>query len=701
MAVLQNIRNRAGVLIIIFVGVALFLFIIDPSTFEGLFNKPETNIAEINGEKVSLVEYNERLQEVKNFVMEAQQTTTIDGETELQLRDQVWQEVINQYLLFNHFDDAGFGVSESEMEDMLWGSHIHSIIQSNFSNPQTGMLDTNYVRQFFESADMEPRFALITNYLKSQIKQNRKLTKYIAAVSQSAYTPTAFAKSEYLNAENKVDFAYVALNTKNINDDEVEVSEADMQAYYDEHTYRYQSDERIREFEYVMFNIVPNATDSLHVKAQMEQLHKTFADYENPQEFANLHSEVKYPKPFFAKEEVPGRLGEEVFAQEEAGYLSDIFTQDTSYMMFKVVEYRVIPDSVKARHILIAPDSTRSYQQAYFFLDSIKKEIEAGADFAEMAKIHSMGPSSVEGGDLGWFTQGRMVQQFNDACFYGKEGDMPIVATEFGVHLIDIEKQSDGLDVAELAIVKKKIDASTDTYNKIYSQASEFASTNNTAEKFDKAVVEKGLVKRIASNVKENDQEIPGLKDSRHIIKWAFDSEKGAISGAEEIRSENCFVIAKLTQVREKGLIDFEYVKEDIEPIVRERKKKAMLVEKAENALGKYNDMKAIAGALSTQVDTAKNIAFNSFSVPRLGIEPELIASVSVATPENGIIGPIEGNNGVFVAKVVKNIAAPETEDYEKQRSQLTTNFQNRVNYELMEALIKSADLKDNRSKFF
>ena len=126
-----------------------------------------------------------------------------------------------------------------------------------------------------------------------------------------------------------------------------------------------------------------------------------------------------------------------------------------------------------------------------------------------------------------------------------------------------------------------------------------------------------------------------------------------------------------------------------------------MLVEKAENALGKYNDMKAIAGALSTQVDTAKNIAFNSFSVPRLGIEPELIASVSVATPENGIIGPIEGNNWVFVAKVVKNIAAPETEDYEKQRSQLTTNFQNRVNYELMEALIKSADLKDNRSKFF
>jgi len=126
-------------------------------------------------------------------------------------------------------------------------------------------------------------------------------------------------------------------------------------------------------------------------------------------------------------------------------------------MMFKVVDFRIIPDSVKARHILIEPNENLSYQDAYFFLDSIKKEIENGADFAEMARIHSNGPSSVKGGDLGWFPQGAMVPQFNDACFYGKPGDMPLVATEFGVHLIDIQKQSDGERVAELAIVKKKL----------------------------------------------------------------------------------------------------------------------------------------------------------------------------------------------------------------------------------------------------
>ncbi|MEA1874473.1 MAG: SurA N-terminal domain-containing protein [Bacteroidota bacterium] len=701
MAVLQNIRNRAGVLVIIFVGIALVLFIIDPSTFKTLFNRPETDIAKINGEKVSMVEYNERLNEVKQFVMEAQQTTTLDAETEQELRKQVWQEILNDYLLFQHFEDDGIAVSESEMEDMLYGAHIHPIIQQNFGDPKTGQLDTSYVRQFFETGEMDARFVVITDYLKSQIRQNRKLTKYTTLLSKSVYTPTAFAKADYLNTETKVDFAYVALNFKDIEDKSIEVNETDLQEYYDEHPYRFQSDERAREIEYVIFDIVPNAEDSAQVKEQMTNLRENFKDFENAQKFAKIHSEEVMPKPFFAQNEVPGGYGEAVFAEDSIGFLSGIITQDTSYMMFKVADFRIIPDSVKARHILVEPNENLTYQDAYFFLDSIKQAIEAGADFAEMARTHSDGPSSVKGGDLGWFLAGAMVPQFDDACFYGEVGEMPLVATEFGVHLIDIQDQSDGERVAELAIVKKKIDASTDTYNKVYSIASEFASVNNTEKLFDEAIVEQGLVKKIASNILENDKEIPGLNDSRIIIKWAFNTEKGSVSQAEEIRSENCFVVTKLTQVREKGLIDFEYVKSDIEPIVLKNKKAAIQIEKAEAALKQYNDLKAIAGNLSKTVDTAKNIAFNSFSVPRLGIEPKLIAKASSSEMNSGTVGPIEGNNGVYIFNVFNKIEATKVENYETQRKKLSNTQRNRVNYEMMEALIKASDITDNRSKFF
>ena len=432
----------------------------------------------------------------------------------------------------------------------------------------------------------------------------------------------------------------------------------------------------------------------------MKELRTRFANTEEDLDFAKLHSEEVFEKPYFAEADVPGGLGRVIFENKEPRYISEIFSQDTSYMMFKVVDFITIPDSVKASHILITPDTSRTYQEVYALLDSLKTEVENGADFARLAETWSMGPSAVKGGDLGWFPQGAMVPQFNDACFYGKEGDLPIVVTQFGVHLINIEKQGGGKEHAELAIVKKHIDASTDTYNKIYADASNFASTNNTAEKFDKAVVEERLVKKIASNIKENDQEVAGLKNSRSLIKWAFNTEKGSISDVEEMNSDNCFIVAKLTQIREEGPIDFEYVKDQVEPIVIRKKKAAMLEEKINQSISKYNDLKTMSGELGAKVDTAKNIAFNSFSVPKLGIEPKLIATATCGET-NKILGPVEGNNAMFVLTVVNKTEAAEAENYDTEKMQLSSTMKNRVNYELMEALIKATEFKDKRSVFF
>jgi peptidyl-prolyl cis-trans isomerase D len=291
MAVLQNIRNRAGVFIIIFVGVALFLFIIDPSTFNGLVNRQETNIAKIDGEKVPYSEFTARLLEVENFYKTAQQTNTIDAETEIALREQVWQEMLNDYLLGETFEDLGIQVSEDEMEDMLFGYHIHSIIQQNFSNPQTGMIDTNYVRQFFQNPDMDDRFIIITEYLKSQISKDRQNTKYLALLNHGMYTPTALAKSNYFNTNNKVDFAYIAMRYKDVADEEVTVTEDELMAYYEDHKYMFQNEESSRELEYIVFPVLPNTEDSVATKERMVELRNLFANTDDNMGFAQLHSE--------------------------------------------------------------------------------------------------------------------------------------------------------------------------------------------------------------------------------------------------------------------------------------------------------------------------------------------------------------------------------------------------------------------------
>jgi peptidyl-prolyl cis-trans isomerase D len=701
MAVLQNIRNRAGVLVIIFVGVALFLFIIDPSTFNGLFNKPETNIAEVNGKEISIQEFNENLLVVQNFVMAAQQSSSLDNETELQLRDQVWQELLNKYLLSENMDEMGIGVSESELEDMLWGANIHPIIQQNFSDPNTGQMDTAYIQQFFESADLDDRFIIITDYLKDQILKDRELTKYSTLLAKGVYIPTEFAKEEFFNDNNKVDFAYVSLNVKSINDDEVELTEDDLLAYYEAHKYMYENEERMREIEYVEFPVVPNAEDSAATLKQMQELHELFVKSDNDSVFAEIHSDKKFLEPYYAQEEVPNGYGNQLFEERNVGFVSDIFTQDTSFMMFKLVDFVVIPDSVKARHILLSVDSLTSYQQGFNILDSLKKEVENGADFSELATQFSDDRGSrVKGGDLGWFKSGAMVEQFDKACFYGQVGTMPIVATQFGLHLISIDEHSEGVEKVKLAIVNKTIDASNNTYQKIYADASAFASEFNTAETFDKAVVDKALVKHIASEIKEVDREIRGLKDSREIIKWSFNHETGSISEVFEIPTENTFVVAKLTKVQEEGIADFEQVKEQIEPLALRDKKAQILMERLEKSMSGKSNLTEIASALETNVDTAKNISFNSFSIPRLGIEPKLI-SAAVNCKSSGIVGPIKGNNGIYAFHVINKVEAIEPENYDESKMKLTNNVKNRMARDLMDAVIKSADLKDNRSKFF
>lgn len=700
MAVLQNIRNKAGVLIIIFVGIALFLFIVDPSTFNGLFNKQEKNVAKINGENVSYDLFSNNLKEVTNFVKQAQQTNSVDAETSVQLREQVWQEIIMEYLLGDTYKDLGLDVSDSEMEDMLWGTHIHPIIQNNFTNPQTKTIDTTYVRQFFESSDLDSRYEIISDYLKEQIAFDRTNNKYQSLIEQGLYTPTVLAKADYLNSNSSVDFAYIAMRYKDIADEDIELNEKDLTSYYEEHKYMFENDANEREIEYLNYYILPNAEDSAVTKSEIVELRNRFETSENDIDFVITHSDNTNYDPYFAEEDVPAGYGKSIFENKTPGFISEIYTQqDTSFNIFKVIEFVSVPDSVKASHILISPDSTRSYEETLAFVDSLKQEVENGSNFEELAKTYSMGPSSSKGGDLGWFTQGSMVQEFNNACFYNSTEKLQVVTTKFGVHLISINEISNITDMVKLAIVNKHIDAGSDTYQKLFSEASQFASNNKTAESFDKAVIDDHLVKRIASGIKENDQDIDGLKDSREIIKWAYNAETDEISDVFEIRSENCFVVAKLSEIREKGTAPFEQVRSQIEPIVKMKKKASIINNKIENAMANTNDLTAIANNLNTKIDTAKNISFNSFSIPRLGIEPKVISTATCMTTD--ISKPIEGNNAIYILKIANRTEAKSTDNYAMQQKQLSSVLKSRVGYEMLKAIQSASDIEDNRTIFF
>ncbi|MFO7879933.1 MAG: SurA N-terminal domain-containing protein [Bacteroidota bacterium] len=697
MAVLQKIRNRAGVLIIIFVGVALFLFIVDPSTFEGLFNKQETDIAEVDGKDISYVEYQNRIEEVTAFVKEAQQTSSLDEETMNEIRGSVWEELLNEYLLEDALDELGIAVSEDEMENMLYGSDIHPIIRQNFADPQTGQIDTAYVQQFFGQAGQDQRFRVIADYFKKSIRQDRINTKYQNLIRNGFYVPSPLAKKEYQNANKKVAFAYAAKMYKSIPDEDVDLTEDDLKSYYRNHEYMFQNEETTREIEYVSFEVTPSSEDSAKLVKELEDLRKRFTNTDDNRGFVQLHSDNLVRKQYFAPSEIPGKYGEDIF-EKDPGFISDIIKTDSTYMIFKYTGSETVPDSVNASHILIRPDSTTTLEEAHGIIDSLHAEIKEGASFAALAQQFSQDGSASSGGDLGWFGPGQMVKPFNDACFYGEEGDISQVETQFGVHLIRIDEQTSKKKQAKLAIVNKDIDYSTDTYQRVYADASRFADKNNTASAFDEAVVEDRLVKKIASNLKKADRRISGLEYSRDIIRWAYNAEEGEVS--EVFESGDRFVVAKLNEVREEGLADFEHVKDQIETSVMNKKKAEMLISEMEDAMESNDDLALIADNLGVSIDSARNISFNSFSVPRLGIEPKLIARAT--NLEQGLIdGPIEGNNGVYLYKVTNIEEAPDRENFSETKTSVKSRLSSRVTNELIEALKEAKEIEDNRSDFF
>jgi len=253
-----------------------------------------------------------------------------------------------------------------------------------------------------------------------------------------------------------------------------------------------------------------------------------------------------------------------------------------------------------------------------------------------------------------------------------------------------------------MAMLVRKVEPSTRTYQDTYAQASKFASENADAEKFNAAIVTEKLNKRVAS-VRENDREIAGLEGARILIRAAYEGSKGDIlatsQGSPIFELGNNFVIAVLTKATEEGVSTFEEAKTRVELEVIKEKKAEYLAKKASNALEGKTDLMAVASQLNTEVKNAANINFNSFSIPGLGLEPAVVGTVASLEVDK-ISKPIAGNNGVYIVKVTSvNKGAEQGVDAEQAR--LAQSMGYRALSQATEAQRKKAEIVDKRAKFY
>lgn len=701
MATLEKLRNKAGILLAVVIGIALFSFILGDFVKPGksIFANSEHEIAKIAGKSVPYQLYQGKVEEIYEINKLFSGKTNLDEQTSEALREQVWQQLVRENVMDEQYEKLGLTIHPDELFDMVQGRNIHPMVQQLFGNPQTGEVNKPAIIQFLKNMDADPsgNQKAMWLYVENEIKTERIFTKYTNLIRKGLYATSLETKRALNDRTSKVDFTYTSAPYSSIDDASVKYSESDLKNYYESHKQDYEQ-KASRDIEYVVFPIVPSDEDKQLAEQWINKVKPEFQNAPDPKQYATLNSDSPFDERNYKQGELPKEYNDWAFVAKVGDMIGPI-NEGSSIKLIRLAEINYTPDSVKARHILIAPaEKTQdAVNKAKLKADSLLAVIKKGGSFDKLAKEYSIDPGSKDkGGDLGWFREGQMVKPFNDACFNGKKGEYTIVETQFGYHIINVVEKGKDVKKVQVAVVERKITASSKTIQSIFSEASQFAGTNTTSEQFTKAAESKKLTKRIASNLLENDRNIAGLDHPREVIRWAFKSEKGNVSDVFEL-GEN-FVVATLTSAREEGIAPLAQVTDEVKVKVIREKKGELLSEKLKNAMKASLSIETIAQNIGSKAEQAIGVSFSSFSIPNAGFEPAVIAAATNTT-EGKVVGPIIGNSGVYVLTVTAQ--NKEEGDLNMEKSRLTSLFGSRAYYEAYEALKKNAEIKDSRSKFY
>ncbi|MFO7659178.1 MAG: SurA N-terminal domain-containing protein [Bacteroidales bacterium] len=700
MATLEKIRNRAGLLVSIIIGLALLAFVLGDMLNSGgsMFSKSQYEIAKVAGQSIP---YNDFQQKIDNFIeINKIQSgkANLDENTVDNIRNISWDYMIEELIMSDEYDKLGISVTGEELMDMIQGDNPHPIISQVFSDPQTGMLNKSFMFEFIQRTlqEEDSERKKFWFYIENEIFRQRRLAKYTNLIKKGLYVNSLQLNRRGEEISKTVDIDFVVRPFASISDSLIKISGKEVKAYYNDHIAKYLQEES-RDIKYVVFEVKPSQDDFGLAEEWIKKIRPEFESTKETRQFVNLQSDVPFEGNNYTKDELPDSIADFMFNAREGDVYGPYF-ENNAYKLAKLAKIDFLPDSVKARHILLQV-SQENYAQASAMADSLKKLIENGADFAELARQNSADGSAQEGGDLGWFQEGAMVKPFSDSCFYGNKGDVKLVYSQFGIHIVEILAQSKDVKKVQVGTLIRNVEPGEETDQEYFRQASEFSGLNNTSEKFNKAIQTNNLVPSYAPGLKPLEKNIPGLVSPRQLVKWAYDAAENQVS--DVMKFDNKYVVALVENVKEKGYADIKDVQTQIELEIGKQKKAEIIAQKMNEEISSSKSIDELASKLSTTAFSAAGITFSTRSIENAGIEPNITAAACMLD-EGMLSGPITGNNGVYVIAVTNILKAENTEMMmEREKLVYERNFTSRANYAAFEALKKKAEVIDNRAKFF
>lgn len=713
MATIGKIRKRSGLLIAI-IGIALGLFVLSDFITKGKRQSSEP-LAIVFGDKITYQEFTSRVEQQKEFYkMQYGQDMQFATADLFQINNQVYDQMVRDIILQKEYDDLGLQVSDAEFAEMFTGRFVHPMIRQYFTNPETGVFDPNQVAMYIEglndmSEDDQRRWKMI----EKMILEERIASKFTTLVNKGYYLPQAFVERDNVEKNRKFVTMYTALQYNTISDSTVVVTDEDLKTYYDAHKHEFEYDEPIGFADFVIFDIKPSDIDMNLAKTEIDCTYSSFNSVSDDELISLIYSrsdiDYAWDSSYLRREVLPVKA--DTLFNAKPGSVVAPYLDNNVFYMHRLMDRKQMPDSLEAAHILIAYQGAmradesivRTKEEAKQLADSLFAAAQGtdSAAFSNLAIQFSSDPSAAQNaGFLGWFPEGMMISEFNAACLNNPIGSYQLVETDFGYHIIKVLGKTKPVEKVRIATIRRTVEPSKETSDSIYNMASVFATVSTDQAAFDKAIVDNGYTKRVAENVKTTDFTLAGITEGREIVRWLFNdaTEKGVTSTVFDLVSESKYVVAIVKDKKQKGVAEFDDVKEMITPFAKKDKKAEMLMEKMNSAMGGSATVEAVAAKLNADVDTF-DVTFSTYSLPGYGPEPEVVGIMTASKP--GVLSRvIEGEMGLFVF-MVKEVVEPQPADRNAVMMQKMAFFQSKTNYELFKALERKADIEDNRILYY
>ena len=668
MTTLQSIRNHGTILLIV-VGVAMLAFILGDFLNSGssFFNKNRENIAEIAGHQVHYTEYEAAKDQLTEVYKIETGSNDINEDLSITIRNQAWQMMLMNYTLRDQAKKIGLDVTADELSELCIGADPHQLIQDRraFAD-QSGSFNRFALVNFLNSLAQEPESPEQAENLKqaksywmyweNAVSLTYLQEKYTDLISKMVTANNLDAKYTFQARQNSVDVQYVQQPYYAVADSLVKVTESDLKKVYNEQKKLYKQTPN-RSIEYVSFPIVPSAEDYADVEKLMKSLENDFRTKEDVAAVVNSNSDILYDGRDYSVETIPAEYKDFAFGKNtKKGDCTELSFANDTYSIARVVDC--------------------GYSKA----DSVKLVLVANDE-------------NTEDVELGWYKANDLQKNISEPAFNGKKGSTFTVASGMGEQTFKIADKSKATPKVKLAILSRKVTASSKTYGALYNQAKQFIVANNNADSLHQAAYAQGFSIVPVYSLGENADKVNELKNSRPIVRWAFEAKAGQVSDVFECGNQ--FIVAALTEVNDGEYRSFESVRPELIITATNQKKAEYII----NQLKGVTTLEAAAELFGTEIKTTEALTLASYRLGAAGVEPVVIGE-AFTLDANTVSAPVQGNNGVYLLTVGEKKVAEGEFDAAQEISNMNMRTIYTTPYQAINLLQEEVEIVDNRARF-